>query len=60
MEPDGYLYTEHFEPVPEIFQSTETGQAFERCSMCDRYLLDYDTNYVIEKAFRSYRGFDTR
>lgn len=60
MESDGYLYTEHFEPVPELFQSTDSGKPFERCSMCDRYLLDYDTNYVIEKAFRSYKGFDAR
>ncbi len=60
MESDEYLYTEHFEPVPELFRSTETGQPFERCGMCERYLLDYDTNYVIEKAFRSYQGFDAR
>ena len=60
MESDGYLYTEHFEPVPEIFRSTETGEPFERCAMCDRYLLDHDTSYVVEKAFRSYRGYKAR
>lgn len=60
MEPDDILYTEHFEPVPEIFRSTETGRPFERCAMCDRFLLDAGTTYIVEKAFRSYKGFDAR
>ena len=60
MESDGIIYTDHFEPVPEIFRSTETGEAFDRCAVCDRYLLDDGTTYVIEKAFRSYQGFDAR
>ena len=61
MEFDGFLFTEHFEPIPELFQSTETGRPFERCSMCDQYLLDEDaSSYVVEKAFRSYRGYEAR
>jgi hypothetical protein len=60
MESEEFLYTEHFEPVPELFHSTETGRPFERCGMCDRHLLGPDSSYVIEKAFRSYSGFEAR
>ncbi len=60
MDPESQPYADHFEPVPPIFQSTETGRAFERCVACDRFLLDDTTQYVIEKAFRSYEGFDAR
>jgi hypothetical protein len=39
-------------PVPEIFWSFETGQPIDRCSLCNRDLMEPGTNYVIEKAFR--------
>ena len=60
MDSESPLFGHFFERVPPIFQSTESGQPFDRCAACDKYLLDDDSQYVIEKAFRSYRGFDAR
>lgn len=40
-----------FKPVPEEFHSFETGEPFERCCICDTFLLDDNTGYLIEKAF---------
>lgn len=60
MDSDPSLIMNSFERVPSLFQSTETGRPFERCAACDRYLLDDNAQYVIEKAFRAYPGFDAR
>ena len=43
--------------IPESFYSFESKQPFERCISCDRYLLDDETEYFIEKALRTYPGF---
>ena len=57
--PDLVIINE-FVPVPEIFHSEETRKPFDRCIDCGRFLLDDGTQYMIEKAFRSYKGFDAR
>lgn len=44
-------------PLPRIFGSHETGEPFEHCIECYRSLLDPETEYMIEKAFRCYKGF---
>ncbi len=48
----------HFsaKPIPEIFHSYATGALFDRCIECDRYLLDRDIPYFIEKAIKKYEG----
>jgi len=43
---------DHFCPVPETFWSFETEAPFNRCSVCDKDLLEPGTNYIIEKAFQ--------
>ncbi|MCA6075325.1 hypothetical protein [Fulvivirga sedimenti] len=43
-------------PIPEIFQSYATGTLFDRCIECDRYLLDKEIPYFIEKAIKKYEG----
>ncbi|MGE9293575.1 MAG: hypothetical protein ACQKBW_08180, partial [Puniceicoccales bacterium] len=41
-----------FYPVPKVFYSFETGEAFRSCTLCERDLFATDTRYIIEKAFR--------
>jgi hypothetical protein len=41
-------------PIPEAFRSSETGTFFDRCLMCNQYLLDNDTPYMIEKAVKQH------
>jgi hypothetical protein len=41
-------------PIPEAFRSSETGGLFDRCLMCNQYLLDEDTPYMIEKAVKQH------
>ena len=40
--------------IPKILQSYSTGEPFTHCIDCDRYLLDDDVSYFIEKAIRQY------
>ena len=39
-------------PIPEEFKSFETGEAFQRCSVCNADLMVEGAHYFIEKAFR--------
>ncbi|MEQ9466872.1 MAG: hypothetical protein RLN88_05635 [Ekhidna sp.] len=43
--------------IPKDFYSFETNQPFERCIECDKYLLDDETEYIIEKAVKNYEGY---
>lgn len=46
----------HFD-IPAIFKHHTTGQYFERCIACEAYLLEPGRSYFIEKAIRTYPGF---
>ncbi len=46
--------------IPEEFFSFETKAPFERCIECDKYLLDDNTEYLIEKAVRTYKDYDAK
>ncbi len=46
--------------IPKEFYSFETDQPFERCIECEKYLLDDDTEYIIEKAVKSYEGYSAK
>lgn len=48
-----YLKTE----IPSEFYSLETGTYFDRCIECEKYLLEDETEYFIEKAVKKYAGF---
>jgi len=43
--------------IPKAFYSYETGKPFEKCIECGKYLLDDDTEYLIEKAIKTYDGY---
>ena len=43
--------------IPKEFHSMSTGGKFERCIDCDRYLLDENEEYFIEKAVKLYPGY---
>ncbi len=43
-----------------MFYSDATGALFERCLGCDAYLLEDGRQYIIEKAYRRYAGYDTQ
>ncbi|TRX56102.1 hypothetical protein FNH22_17130 [Fulvivirga sp. M361] len=57
MENDQY---EQYIEMPEKFHSFSTGTLFDRCIECDKYLLDADTEYYIEKAIKRYDGFSAQ
>lgn len=42
--------------IPKIFYSDATGGYLDRCLGCDRPLFNQETDYLIEKAFKSYQG----
>lgn len=44
--------------IPERFYSDAEGKPFENCQVCGKYLLDEGTSYVVEKAFKNYKGYD--
>ncbi len=46
--------------IPKEFYSFETEQPFDRCIECEKYLLDEDTEYIIEKAVKSYEGYSAK
>ena len=47
-------------PLPNVFHSCETDQPFTHCLDCERYLLGGETDYLIEKAVRTFPEYDTR
>ncbi len=57
--PPLYITDEYVE-IPALFRSDATGEPFDHCLVCNRYLLGDNTQYLVEKAFRSYKGFEAR
>jgi hypothetical protein len=47
-------------PIPSTFHDEDTGAPFEECLACERSLRDSSVDYVIEKGFRSYEGYDVQ
>jgi hypothetical protein len=39
-------------PLPNELYSSDSGKPMSHCIMCDQFLLDDKTHYVIEKAYR--------
>lgn len=50
----------NFEPVPKVFWSDLTGKPFDKCVMCERHLLEDGTQYLVEKAIKTYKGRDVK
>lgn len=46
--------------IPEEFYSFNTGEPFDKCSDCERNLLEPGVIYVIEKAIRQYEGYTAK
>lgn len=46
--------------IPSDFHSFETNAPFERCIECEKFLLDDETEYLIEKAVKTYENFDAK
>lgn len=44
--------------IPGLFYSDATGERFLNCTMCGKDLLEKDTPYLVEKAFKVHRDFD--
>lgn len=45
--------------IPPIFLPFEQSKPFQNCINCEVYLLNDETEYVIEKAIRQYNDFKT-
>jgi hypothetical protein len=50
----------HNKDIPREFFSFETNAPFETCIECNKYLLDGETEYLIEKAIRNYQGYKAK
>ena len=46
--------------IPPLFHAYSTHAPFERCISCDKYLLEDNTEYLIEKAIRQYPDYGTQ
>ncbi len=46
--------------IPEEFYSYATGQLFDKCIDCEKWLLEEGTEYFIEKAIKQYDGFSAK
>ncbi len=53
-------HSEHTVDIPGEFYSFSSGALFDHCIDCDKYLLEKDTEYFIEKAIRQYEGYKVR
>lgn len=56
MEDENSFYHHNFEPVPKTFWSDLSGKPFDSCMLCEKYLLDDGTQYLVEKAIKTYKG----
>lgn len=45
-------------PLPDMFKNSLTGESFQFCVNCNSYLLNEDTNYLIEKAYARFAAND--
>ncbi len=54
------IITHEYVDVPKDFWSDASEGLLENCLVCERFLLDDGTQYLIEKAFRRYHGFESR
>lgn len=59
---EGAEHSEEYEyqsvDVPKMFYSDATGERFLTCTMCGKELLQNDTPYLIEKAFKVHHDFN--
>lgn len=46
--------------IPTVFHSFADQQAFQHCISCGINVMQTETEYLIEKAFRRYPGFETQ
>jgi len=53
-------YVEDFGPIPPIFYSDLTKAPFDKCTMCNRALMEEGVPYIIEKAFRVNKEFKVK
>ena len=44
--------------IPHQFYSDADSKPFENCLVCNKYLLKEGITYVVEKAFKTYKGYD--
>ncbi|MBT1705019.1 hypothetical protein [Chryseosolibacter indicus] len=54
MEVPEFETTNNFIRIPKTFRNSETGKLFSNCLVCEKYLLNEGTPYVIEKAVKQH------
>jgi hypothetical protein len=47
-------------PIPEMLFSGDTGRPFTNCMVCDKFLLNAGTPYMIEKAVRQISAMNVK
>jgi hypothetical protein len=53
-------YSNGYVEIPQVFYSHITQKPFEECLVCKKKLLDSNTPYVIEKAFKRYPNYTAK
>lgn len=48
------ITTDQYMRIPKAFRSSETGKMFTHCMVCNKYLLEEGTPYMIEKAMKQH------
>ena len=51
--PENHFPLVKWTEIPKVFWSDLSNQPFEHCIHCEKYLLEEDTEYLIEKAIQS-------
>jgi hypothetical protein len=46
--------------IPKILYSSDSGKPFTNCMVCDQYLLNDGTAYLIEKAVKNHRALNVK
>jgi hypothetical protein len=58
MNPGDYINQQN--QLPADLYSSDTGEPFSNCLMCDKFLLEEGTLYMIEKAFKQHHELKVR
>jgi hypothetical protein len=52
--------TSRYIPIPQELYATDTGKPFDHCLMCNCFLLEEETPYMIEKSIKQHPELDLR
>lgn len=60
MESPEFESTSNFIKIPKVFKNSETGKPFTHCMVCEKFLLNDGTPYMIEKAVKQHQELNVK